>query len=730
MKKLLKYSVVLLASLSLFSCKNTLTVSSPSVVDGDFVFGSYETAKTVLLGAYNTYLQCNTNSEGLFCNWDNMGSDVERCSIGASAAIFIAGAQLYLNSTEDYQITNAASSGIWDRMYSVIAKCNQVIYYIEGFDNFEQIKSSAPNDWSDLLGQAYALRATMYYDLVRYFGDALYIDTVGMETKELSSRDFIIENEIENLIGIENLMYTVGQNGHLSDQMTRNYVDGLIGRLCFMEAGYQTRRTDLGTDFYTDKDGKPLSFETWGSDDSRGAAYNRRSDWKNFYTKALPYLEKAVNQPGGVILTTTDPRSDDKGRVYGNPFQYYFNTVNDQKMAEETIYELTMKGVGGSSRIAYNYGRGCDAGSPALPPKSNAQTSSYPEVYYGIFDPQDMRRDASLTVTSSHGNGTEIINTFSLGNKTTGGIHMNKYDLNRQANPDPRQLNSGISFVQMRQADVILMLAEAYAQTGETGKATTELRKIHDRAFADDIQDAKFNDLLAANGGNLVDAIFNERQLEFVGEGLRRWDLVRSGKMPEVAVNFRKNLIQTIDDLKAKGYHEYANGNVISNWIWTKAVNAKVDYGYRLTMQTPPGKEDDPVLYPGWRGQHDDWAAVKASAISQGINVSTVPVEDYTNLAIKGLFKYIDPEGAEAKALEADGYAKTVWGIDMYTDIKVDVERKTESPDRLAEWSTKFFGGYSDADYAAKKAPIYLNPMQYTTIVTTGLTNGYGFPDK
>ena len=149
MKKLLKYSVVLLASLSLFSCKNTLTVSSPSVVDGDFVFGSYETAKTVLLGAYNTYLQCNTNSEGLFCNWDNMGSDVERCSIGASAAIFIAGAQLYLNSTEDYQITNAASSGIWDRMYSVIAKCNQVIYYIEGFDNFEQIKSSAPNDWSD-----------------------------------------------------------------------------------------------------------------------------------------------------------------------------------------------------------------------------------------------------------------------------------------------------------------------------------------------------------------------------------------------------------------------------------------------------------------------------------------------------------------------------------------------------------------------------------------------------
>jgi hypothetical protein len=35
--------------------------------------------------------------------------------------------------------------------------------------------------------------------------------------------------------------------------------------------------------------------------------------------------------------------------------------------------------------------------------------------------------------------------------------------------------------------------------------------------------------------------------------------------------------------------------------------------------------------------------------------------------------------------------------------------------------------GYTDADYAAKKAPIYLIPMNQTTCETTGLTNGYGF---
>ena len=35
--------------------------------------------------------------------------------------------------------------------------------------------------------------------------------------------------------------------------------------------------------------------------------------------------------------------------------------------------------------------------------------------------------------------------------------------------------------------------------------------------------------------------------------------------------------------------------------------------------------------------------------------------------------------------------------------------------------------GYSDADFAAKKAPIYLIPMNQTTCTTTGLQNGYGF---
>ena len=715
MKKIAKYLLIALCSTAAVSCN--LETTSPSVVDGQFVFGGIETGRTAILAAYNQLI--NDYNNGYVPNFTNIGSDIERCSVG-NITDLVGGAQLYLEPYTEGAFNINFQKGNWDRFYSIIFKCNSIIENIENSPDIESIKASAPNDLSDLLGQAYCLRASVYYDMSMYYGDVIYIKAAREESTELTSRFAILESELDNLMAVEKLMYPIGSAGHLSDQMTRNFCDGLIGRICFALAGYQTRRTDLGADFYVDKDGKAITFEDWGTDSEKAAAYGRRSDWKKFYTTALPYLKKAVDEPGAAILTTEDPRSENN-RTYGNPFQYYFQQINEEYKAPETIYEVTMKEVGGGSRIAYNFGRGSNGASPGLPPKANAQICTFPEVYYGEFDPQDMRRDVSMSVTGSSGTGVEVLYNFNLTNRLTLGIGLNKYDPNRVETPDLRQLNSGVSYIHMRQADIILMLAEAYAQTGDEGSAKAELKKVHDRAFPDDIQDAKFNELLASQP-TLVDAILKERQLEFQGENLRRWDLVRSGKLPQIAYEFRKKLVDHMAEMKANGYATFDNGNEFPAYVWTKLVDAKKEYGYRLTTQTPAGKEDDPVLYPGWRGQHDDWQKAKDyQQQSRGNTVKAVPCEDYTNLAIKGLFKHIEPGSAEAKALEADGYKQTDWGVLMYTKGgKVDADQE-------AEWSTKFLGGYTDADYAAKKAPIYLIPMETTVCVTTGLKNGYGF---
>lgn len=727
MKNINKILLAALASASLVSCTDFLGQKSISTVDSDFVFSSMETAKTVIYGAYSSVAE--TYNMGVPTNLTNIGSDVERASVGM-VAYLVGASQLYGGnnsySTEEFDINDKTLKGFWDTYYSGISKCNQVISNIKALSNYEDLMKNTPNEWSDLLGQAYALRATLYRELTNVYGDCIYYteNEIGQDIKELSNRDYVIEKEIEALIAIEPLMYKVGENGHMPDQMTKNYVDGLIGRLCFQEAGYQTRRTDLGDDFYTDKDGNKLSIEVWGTDDSRKAAYGRRSDWKKFYEMALPWLKKGVTETGEVALTTVDPRNDGK-RTFDNPFQYYFEQINNMVMPYETVFEVSNKADGGSSRIAYNFGRGCSGGSPAYPPKANAQTCSYPRIFYEAFDPQDLRRDATVNVTGSTGTGAEQIYNYSLSNKNTIGIGMNKYDLNRVTNPDARQLMCGISFTLLRQADIILMYAEALAVTGATNDAKAELKKIHDRAFPAKVRDAKFDELLAKNGGDVYESIIEERKLEFIDENIRRWDLIRTGKLPEVVYNFRKALVDDIATMKKDGFVKYANGNEFPAYVWTKMVDAKKLLGYRLTAQTPAGldsmSDEYAVCFPGWRGQHDSWETV---AKEDGAE-SKVTAGDMTNQAILGLTKFIKEGTPEADALIARGYKKTPWGSLMYSNAD-----GTANPVVEAQWSTEFMCGFSDADYAAKNAPIYMLPMNETVCSTTGLLNGYGFKSK
>ena len=203
----------------------------------------------------------------------------------------------------------------------------------------------------------------------------------------------------------------------------------------------------------------------------------------------------------------------------------------------------------------------------------------------------------------------------------------------------------------------------------------------------------------------MLKAVIQDRAFEFLGEGVRRFDLIRTGLLPEACVNVRKQMTAIVDGVAQNGYYAFDNGNQLPAYIWTKMVDAKSQYGYRLTADTPAGKEDDPVLYPGWRGQHDDWSSIYAKAQT-----------GKTNVAIKGLFRYIAPGSDEARALEADGYVQTPWAVDMakYKD----------------SYATKLLSGYSDADFASKNPPIHLLPFTYQVLTTSHITNGYGFKQQ
>jgi hypothetical protein len=509
-------------------------------------------------------------------------------------------------------------------------------------------------------------------------------------------------------------MYPVGaikiEGGTITTKnyFSQTYVDGLIGRMALEAGGYQTRRGDVER---KDMEGNAISYEKKGSENN-GATYARRSDWQKFYKLAQTYFKKALGEhKGSATLHLTDPRAAEaNGREYNNPYQYFFQQMMeaDATYADESIYEYPMQQGGGNDGRPYSFGRpSSGGGSNAYPCKSYGQGRINPAFYYGVFDPADKRRDVSVTVTGSTGKGFEKLIPLVPNSKADGGgLSLSKWDENRQTRPwVEAQRKSGINGPYMRMSEMYLGYAEACAALGDVVEARTYLDIIRNRAFGS-AEKAK-TDAFIAKEGSLLNAIIQERGFEFAGEGDRRFTLVRTGLMPEKIKLIKELTLAMINGLETNGYYTFENGNTISSYVWTKMVDAKKEYGYRLTAQCPEGKEDDPVLYPGWRGQNDDWDAWRNTIKPKDADLYAK--DSKTNVAIKGLFKKLSDD--EIKAIEADGYQKQDWG-------------KT-----LVEYKDEYYT-YLFYDYDYDKAPIYLWPFTPQIIATGGFQNGYGFKNE
>lgn len=721
--KILYIALYAAGMLGATSCSDYLETKSPSTVDADFVFSSTATAKAALEGAkaamHGAY-SSHIFGDGLYYAADIAGSDIMRHPEGYAKQPGRHPAEaFYRNGTETgaYALTSymkEGTDGTYGYLFSVIGKCNAITTAFEQKDNFEEMMSqSEPTELSQLYGEAVAIRATCYRELIKYFGDVQFQSTFGVVAGGLVSRDSIYDVCIEQLKKVEPHMYVLGTcptyANNVKNYYSRTYVDGLIGRMALEAGGYQTRRNDIKR---VDGKGNPLTFEALGTD-NQNATYGRRSDWKNLYATAKEYFKKAIDNAGTAIFHETDPRSEDKnGRVYNNPYQYFFQQLHDADAtyADESIYEEPFtQGSSGNDPRPYSLGRPSNGGSKiAYPCKNYGQGRFNPAFYYGDFDPKDLRRDVSCTVTGSTGKGTEALIPFTPGSKqSAGGISCNKFDENRQPTVwTQAQRRSGINAPYMRLSEMYLGYAEACAATGDNAEAKTYLTKVRNRAFrtADEANVEGFIN----KEGSLLKAIIDERGFEFAGEGDRRFTLIRTGLLPEKIKEIKDLTRKMLDGLKTNGSYTFENGNTISAYIYTKSVdaagmkdaNGNTMYGYRLTTQCPEGKENDPVLYPSWRGQKDNWDEL-------GLDYGTKTPK--TNLAIKGLFAPVSDQ--EAEELTKDGYKKVDWG-------KTLVDNDDE------------YYKYLFYDYDYVSAPIYLWPFTPNIIATGGFVNGYGFSNK
>lgn len=696
MKKIVSY-IMLTGLLLAGACNDYLEVDAPSSVDEDFVFSSPEEAYKVLIGCYDIWQSADG---GMFYDAQIVGSDAETHPEAYSAQARHIPEGLFAT---EFDINNSNWVEAWGYFYKIINRANIMMEAIEAKSEYtEAVAAGETTTWTQLYGEAAVFRANGYFYLIRYWGDVPYFDvpirsTDQTDTKGLDARDVIYDAELAKLQAVAPLMYRLGEGGLTAERFTRTFAEALVGKMALAAGGYQLRRTDF--------DYGSVTLEIKGTE-RWSAVYARRSDYRTYLNLAKDYFKRVVDNPGAAYLITSDTR----GEAFKNPFQRHFQYIMDLQVSPESIYEVGVTRGVSNSEFPYAFGRPSGGGSRnSYPNKSYGQSRIIASFYYGEFSPLDLRREVTACVTANSGSASERLINFSPGSRERGGLANNKLDESRMADPYiAAQRQSGCNWVQMRLADVILNLAYVYAMTGDEGNAKIELAKVRSRAFlAEDQTEQVDNYIAALSGEALIDGIMQERKFELAGEGHLRWDMIISGKMPERIKAMRDRQIAMVAGLKADGYYTFPNtGMTIANYIWTKMVNMS-DYGlnYMLTTRTTVAADDAlyPVLAPGWRGNCDAWS-----------NVGFTPTSGERNLAIQGIFRYIDPNGAEAAALEADGYVKTAWGSNIVANE--------------GHYTTDLFKGYPDDFFTAGVPPRYMAALSFETLSKSNgfITQGYG----
>lgn len=707
----MKRKIIYLSILSVLmfsSCQDFLEVQSDSKFDSEFVFQSASEADKAILGAYELLsVESGIHSNRLFYEVTGVGSDIELGPETTSNSLRYNGENLYFK-------TPTASDNppdAWNGIYKTIGRCNVIIDAFEKNAAYIATDKTKASALTHLYGEAVAIRATMYFELTRNWGDVIYFTKPILSEDDyinavVTDRDAIQEGELANLIKVEPLMFKMNTTGNptTATRMTQEYVQGLIGRLALIRGGYSLRPPSYAGD------GEVLQ-----SHPTRGKMV-RRADYKTYYTMANTYLKKLVYS-GNAKLVTTDSRTP--SNKFSNPFQAVFQSSMDYKISPEMIFEVSQLAGITTTERPYAFGRPSSGGGTAYPPKAYGQMRFFPTYYFGMFDNKDLRRDVTVTTTGLGGVANETMLIFKKGNMSNGGLSLNKWDYSRMTDKTNavKQRVTGINAPYMRLGDMMLLLAETYSVLGDDTNAKAELLKIRKRAFlpSDPEYTAKTTTYVnSKSGASLLTAIQDERAFELGGEGQRKMDLVRWGLLGKKVNELQSQMTAMADALRASGSYTFPNGNVISDYIYTKEIKLAdaqtLGLSDILTGNTYVSETDPlhPLLFPGWRGTATDWVAPASVTLKKSM------------LAIKGLFKPLSP--TEATAALTAGYKKVAYGIDLINDAAKPWEVNT----------TGVFGGYLPADYTANYSPLYLVAIPATTIQVSGgkISNNYGFPNQ
>lgn len=388
-------------------------------------------------------------------------------------SVTMAGTDLFMNqggsatieAIQDYNFssaTEANSHAVWRVCYAAIKDANFVINRISESEIDEETKNQ-------LLGENKFLRAMYYHLLTNIFGEVpLWVDELNMDEVSQLPRRPLAELREQMILDLEDA----------SASLPVSYDSNNIGRV------------------------------------TKGAAltllakiYLYAQDWQNAYQTASQVEggEYTLLPNYADVFDPYNKSKNNKESIF--EIQYKRNAETNQNFVTNSFYTYFFP-TGDAAGGTY---AGVDFGTIIL--------QSYPQFYptqylIDLYDPDDERRHVSL----SWGYNGDLFNRGSKGDRPWFGPKFWDLTANRTAS------EKNLYF--LRYADVIMILAEAANELGNTADAVTYLNLIRGRAKAE----------LLGTGENLSQAqmrevIMEERAREFVGEFQRKWDLSRWDKL-------------------------------------------------------------------------------------------------------------------------------------------------------------------------------------------------------
>jgi hypothetical protein len=327
-----------------------------------------------------------------------------------------------------------------------------------------------------IIAEAKFLRAYYYFELVKYFGDVPLI--------------------IDKRIGIEEaLQIPRSPKAEVYAQIEKDFSEA--SQVLNPIASQKGRATK----------GAALAF--------LGKVYL----YQNKFSEAASTFDEVINSGSYSLI----PNYND-----------LFSVANENN--SETVFDVQYTGLEGGS-----YGcLICLEGNAAVgfqgirqyngPVYGDGNSYNLPtQELYDAFSPIDPRRAATVldidAFIAAQPNASSI--TYAIGAGGHTGFYNNKY-IKRQGEiglPD-NDLTSPVNYRVMRYADVLLMAAEAHYQLGNSSQAQILVNQVRTRAGIPGIS------------VNSIDKIYKERRYELSGEGLRFFDLVRTGQAADFIQGF------------------------------------------------------------------------------------------------------------------------------------------------------------------------------------------------